>query len=127
MSQPFIFVTSHTIQEDRLDDFAEVQRRFVEFVEAYEPRLIGLHLYSSGDGTRFSLVQIHPDADSMEFHLHMIGAILRQALELVTTDRVQVFGAPGERTRALLEQIADSGVPVSVVERPLGGFTRAAA
>jgi hypothetical protein len=127
MSQPFIFITSHTLREDRLDDFPEMNRRFLDFVEAYEPRPIGLHVYANEEGTQVSLVQVHPDADSMEFHLHVVGALLREALELVSTDRVQVYGNPGDRARKVLEQIAAAGVPVSIAERPLAGFSRAVA
>lgn len=90
MSQPFIFISTHTIREGKLDDFEELNRSFVEFVEAYEPRLIGLHVYMNDDGTEASLVQIHPDADSMEFHLQLAGAEIQKAFEVVDNDRVQV-------------------------------------
>jgi hypothetical protein len=90
MSQPFIFISDHTIKDARLDDFEALNRRFVEFVEAYEPRILGLHVYMNDERTRISLVQVHPDADSMEFHLQVAGEEIQQAFEVVDNDRVQV-------------------------------------
>jgi hypothetical protein len=127
VSQPVIFISTHTIKEGKLDDFDELNRSFVEFVEAYEPRVIGLHVYMNEAGTEASLVQIHPDADSMEYHLQVAGAEIRKAFEVVDNKRVQIYGGPGARTRELLQQIAATGVPVSIEARPVGGFARPAA
>jgi hypothetical protein len=39
----------------------------VEVVEANEPRLIALNSYVNEDGTEATIVQVHPDPDSMLF------------------------------------------------------------
>ena len=45
----------------------------VDFVEANEPRVIAFNEYVNEEGTEVAVVQIHPDADSMEFHLGVIA------------------------------------------------------
>jgi hypothetical protein len=40
MSEPFIFIGTHTISEGKLEDFKKSCRELVEVVEASEPRLI---------------------------------------------------------------------------------------
>ena len=45
MSEPFIFVGTHTIREGKLEDFRKQWQELVEVVEAKEPRLITFHAY----------------------------------------------------------------------------------
>jgi hypothetical protein len=54
MSQPFIFITTHNVKDGHLDDLRNLTTEFVGFVEAEEPRLIGVHAYLNETGTRFS-------------------------------------------------------------------------
>ena len=126
MPEPFVFITNHTIKEGKLDHFKALSREFVDFVEANQPRPIAFHIYVDEKGDHATLVQIHPDADSMEFHLQMTGDQINEALEIVENESIQVYGTPGDRARGLLRTIAESGVPVSIKAYPMGGFARPA-
>ena len=66
-----------------------------------------------------SVVQIHPDAASMEFHLDVVGDRARQAYAqtLEASTGIQVFGTPTERILRMLRQQAGSGVPLSINPR----------
>jgi len=79
------------------------------------------------DRSQVSVVQIHPDAASMEFHLDVVGDRARQAYAqtLEASTGIQVFGTPTERILRMLRQQAGSGVPLSISPLHLGGFTRA--
>jgi hypothetical protein len=48
------------------------------------------------DHSQVSVVQIHPDAASMEYHLEVVGDRARQAYAqtLEATTGIQVFGTP---------------------------------
>jgi hypothetical protein len=126
MSQPLIFVTTHTVKEGRLDDLHELNERFVAFAEQHEPRLLALQSYLSDDGTRLTLVQVHPDTDSLEFHLQVAEDLIRASFELVDNERVALYGAAGAATRGLLDHLAEAGVQVEELPRSLGGFARVA-
>lgn len=56
MSEPFIFIGTHSLKEGKLEDFKKYEQELVELVEANEPRLIGFHIFLNQDGTqcRFS-------------------------------------------------------------------------
>jgi hypothetical protein len=101
----------------------------VEFVHANEPRLIAFNEYVDADGTEVAVVQVHPDADSMAFHLETIAerAASAYADTIQATTSIQVFGTPDAAVVDLLRRQAGAGVPLSVKPYHLGGFTRALA
>jgi hypothetical protein len=79
MPGPFIFIATNRLRDGRFD--AEQQRvpELVRFVEAHEPRLIAFNEYVNEDHSQVSVVQFHPDAASMEFHMGVVGDHARQA------------------------------------------------
>ena len=101
----------------------------MEVVEAKEPRLIAFNAYVSEDGTEVTVVQVHPDADSMGFHMQVARNHISQAYQSVLeeTKRIEVYGTPSDAVLETIRQLAGSGVPLSVKARHLGGFTRALA
>jgi hypothetical protein len=126
MAEPFIFITNHTIKPGRLDDLLERNDQFIAFVRANEPRILGLHVYLSEDQTQLALVQVHPDAESMEHHLSVAGDQIHQALDVVENQSIQVYGSPASSARRLLEQIQTAGVGVNVMPHQLRGIAPAA-
>lgn len=124
---PFIFVSTHTVKEGKLDDVPAATEEFISFVEANEPRVLGMHAYLDEESRKLTLVQIHPDAESMELHLQVAADRIHQAFELVDNDSVDVYGRPGPIAQRVLDQLRGEGVAVAV-EAPLApGFERDAA
>jgi uncharacterized protein (DUF2126 family) len=101
----------------------------VEFIEAREPRLIAFNEYVNEAGDEVTVVQVHPDADSMEAHMAIVRERAHEAYAetLDATVRIQVFGRPTDAILEALRQQAGSGVDISVNGEHLGGFTRSAA
>jgi hypothetical protein len=59
-----------------------------------------------------SVVQVHPDADSMAFHMQVAGEHFAQAYEFLDTTRsVQIYGTPSD---TLLEQMKQLSLPGSL-------------
>ncbi len=127
MSGPFIFIATNRLRDGSFD--AERQRvpGLSDFIEANEPRLIAFNEYGNDDRSEVTVVQVHPDAASLEYHMGIIGDRARDAYAqtLQATTRIQVFGTPTANILRMLEQQAGSGVPVSIHVHHLGGFTRA--
>jgi peptidoglycan/xylan/chitin deacetylase (PgdA/CDA1 family) len=124
MNAPFIFITTHTVKDGRLEDLEALNAEFVDFVESHEPDIIGLHAYLSEDRTRLTLIQIHPDAASLEHHLRVAGDKIHQAFELVDNERVDAYGSPGETARTLLERLREAGLRVAVNPARMDGLMR---
>jgi hypothetical protein len=126
MSGPFIFVATNSLKPGAY----EAERRRVpglsDFIEAGEPRLLAFNEYVNADRTEVTVVQVHPDAASMEFHMGLVGERAAQAYAetLDATTQIQVFGTPSEAVVDTLRVQAGAGVPLAVHAEHLGGFTR---
>ena len=74
MVEPLIFITAITIKEGKLEDFKHYSEEKGKFVEEKVPRIIHFERYINEDGTEVTSVQIHPDEDSMAFHMRVAQA-----------------------------------------------------
>jgi hypothetical protein len=126
MSAPFIFVTTHTINEGRFDSIKELSKSFTDLVDAAGTGLVAFHFYLSEDGTEVSNVQVHADAASMDAYLPVVRDKISEALELSETNRIEVYGTPGPVVGEVLRQNEAQGVQVRVKPNHLDGFTRSA-
>jgi hypothetical protein len=126
MSGPFIFIATNRLKPGKLDDEKTRVPGLVDFVEANEPRLIAFNEYVNDEGTEVAVVQVHPDADSMAFHMEVVAerAATAYAQTIDATTGIQVFGTPSNAIVGMLRRQAGAGVPLSVKPHHLGGFTR---
>jgi hypothetical protein len=126
MTGPFIFIGTNRLRDGKFD--AERQRlpELSRFIEANEPRLIAFNEFANEDRSEVTVVQIHPDAASMELHIGVVGDRARDAYAqtLEATTGIQVFGTPTGNILRLRQQ-AGSGIPLTICPHHLGGFTRA--
>ena len=72
------------------------------FVESNEPRPIIYAIYFDEAATRMTVAQVHPDSESMEYHMTVAGPAFAGFAELVTLSTLDIYGEPSE---ALLEQL----------------------
>jgi hypothetical protein len=129
MSSPFIFIATNRLKPGKLDGERRRVPGLVEFIEANEPRLIAFNEFVNEAGDEVTVVQIHPDAASMEARMEIVRdrAMEAYAETLDATVRVQVFGEPTDAILEVLRQQAGNGVEITVNGEHLGGFTRSAA
>jgi hypothetical protein len=129
-AQPFVYIGTYRLKEGQLEVFKQSCGGLVEFVESNEPRMIAFNVYASKDGTEVSVVQVHPDADSMLFHMQLLHEHIASAYDedsaLDVTTSNQIYGTPTEAVLEMIRQI-DPGVPLIVKPDQLGGFARCAA
>ena len=126
MSGPFIFIGTHGIIEGKLEEFKRDSRALVQVVKEKEPQLLAFNFYFNEDETEVSVVQVHPDADSMLLHMQVAREHIEQAVEdqLISKD-IQIFGQPNEAVLGMITQLSQAGVPVIVKPLDHAGFTRA--
>ena len=124
MTEPFIFIGTHALKEGKLEDFEQYSEDFCNFIEANEPRLIHFALYINDEGTEVSVVQVHPDADSMAFHMQVAAEHFVRAYEFLdATKSIQIYGTPSDTLLEQMKQVSSSGVPV-IVKSGMAGFNR---
>ena len=126
MSGPFIFIATNRLRKGKLASERERARELSSFIAANEPQLLAFNEYANEDGTEVGVVQMHPDAASMELHMEVVAerAAHAYAHTLEATTSIQVFGEPSEAVLEVLRRQAGAGVPMTVKRHHIGGFSR---
>lgn len=102
MSEPIVFIDSSEIREGKLEELKMALKELVEFVEANEPRPIAYNVYINEGGTLMTVVQVHPDSASMEFHMKVAGPAFPKFKELIKLSAMDIYGRPSD---SLVEQM----------------------
>lgn len=102
MSQPIVYVDTSTIREGRLQELEAAMQALAEFVEANVPRLIAYGFYLDADRTRMTVVAVHPDSASLEYHLDEGAAEFRKFAHLIELAGIEVYGGVSD---AVLERL----------------------
>jgi hypothetical protein len=122
MSGPLISVVTYTIKPGKQEGARKRIVELVDFVETNEPRLIAFHVYLDQDGNTLSIVQVHPDSASMEFHMQVNAKHFATAYDwLDTSFSQQLFGAISDALAAELAKWDEGFTHLQVHE---AGFTR---
>lgn len=124
MGAPFIFINTTGIRDGQLEAWVKYFDEFATFIEASEPRLLHFGMYVNGAGTEQTIVQVHPDVESMRLHLGLLADHEHAAGDYLdfATARTQVFGT---NDAAVLDQIRAFAPQIPIaVSTPHGGFDR---
>jgi hypothetical protein len=73
-------------------------------VESNEPRPISYNVYLNDNRTRMTVVQVHPDSASMEFHMKVASTVFAKFAGVIRLSAMDVYGKPSDD---LLEQMQD--------------------
>jgi quinol monooxygenase YgiN len=125
MSEPIIALDTSLIRVGRLDELKRAVAELVEFVRSNEPRPIVYEVYVDNTESRMTVVQVHPDSASMEYHMTVAGPAFAGFAELVTLSTLDVYGKPSEELLELLrrkvQMLGDATVNVHDLQ---AGFAR---
>ena len=129
MSAPFIFIATHKIKPGKRDAFKTYFSQFSsDVVEPAEPRVHSFYGYAAPDSDDVTVVQVHPDADSMTTHMKvgMDHFATAYAEYLDTESSLQIYGTLTEDlVRAISAAAQTDGDPANVtIREPFAGFDR---
>jgi len=125
MTGPFIYIGTHTIKPGQEEVARKRLAELVDFVETNEPQMIAFHCYFDEDGSKFTIVQVHPDSASMEFHMQVNAKHFANAFDyLDSTVSEQYYGVISDALAAELAKWDEPDVEVNRMPVHEGGFTR---
>jgi len=125
VSELIVSIDSSEIHEGRLEELRSAMKELVAFVDANEPRPILYNVYFNEVGTRMTVVQVHPDSASMEFHMTVAGPVFPRFSDFVTLSRIDIYGKPTSELLEQMQQKAETlGNAVLVVHELHAGFAR---
>ncbi len=126
MSDPIVYIDRSDIREGKLEEVRSGIHDLVEFVDAREPQLLAYGFYIDEKGTGLTVVAIHPDSSSLEFHMEIGAPAFRKFTELIDLRTIEVYGRPSDKVLEQLQQKVEMlGENGSVVVHELhAGFMR---
>jgi hypothetical protein len=125
MTEPLYYVDRSDILEGRLAAVRSAMRDLAAFVEAHEPRLLAYHFYIDESDAMMTLVAVHPDTASLEFHMELAGPRFRAFAELIRMRSIDVYGRPSPAAVDRLRRKAEMlGGGVVTVHARQAGFSR---
>ena len=102
MSEVIVYVDQSRVLPGKLAELKVVMQELVEFVAANEPRILTYGVYFSPDGTRMTVLHIHSDPASLEFHMQVGGPEFPKAAPFIELETIDVYGRPGDE---IVEQL----------------------
>lgn len=126
LPDPIVYIDRSDVHEGKFEELKAGIRGLVGFVETHEPQLIAYGFYLDEDAGRMTVVAVHPDSTSLEFHMDIAGSEFRKLAQLITLRAIDVYGGVSERVLELLrEKAAVLGERGSVVvHERYAGFVR---
>jgi quinol monooxygenase YgiN len=129
MTAPFIFIGTHKIKPGKREEFKKYFARFIsDVVEPAEPRLHSFYGYAAPESDYVTIVQVHPDADSMATHMKVGLEHFAQAYAeyLEPDSTLQIYGTlAAELIQAISAAAQTEGDENSVtIREPFTGFDR---
>jgi hypothetical protein len=123
--QPVVYVDTSTVRDGKLEEVKAAAKRLSGFVEANMPRLIS-YGFCFDDGLRqMTVVALHPDSESLEYHMDTGAAEFRKFADLIDLSRIDVYGPVSESVVTRLQDKARAlGSGVVAVHEYYAGFAR---
>jgi quinol monooxygenase YgiN len=106
MSEPIIYLDTSEVREGALEDLKAAIKELADLVEKSEPRILAYHVYLSPDGRRMTVLHLHRDSASLDFHLKVAGPAFQKFAELITLSSIHIYGRPSEKALTQLQEKA---------------------
>jgi quinol monooxygenase YgiN len=128
MSQPLVYIDTSDVRAGALEELKRAIRELVEFIDANEPQILAYSVYLSDDGSQMTVVHVHVDSASLEYHMDVGGPAFRRFTDLITMSSIHIYGEPSENALGQLREKAQMLGSGNVIVHSLqAGFSRFAA
>jgi len=128
MRAPFIFVGTHRVKPGKREEFTKYFTELcVGVVEPNEPRLHSFFGYATPGSDVVTVVQVHPDADSMATHMTLIMEHISESYAdyLEPGSTVQIYGTlSDELAQTVAGALQGSTDETVIIREPFAGFSR---
>lgn len=79
MHQPIVYIDTSVIREGRLEELEVAMKDLAAFVESNVPQLISYGFFVDEDRTQMTVVAVHPDSASLEYHMDVGVSEIRRS------------------------------------------------
>jgi hypothetical protein len=123
--QPIVYIDTSTVRDGKLEEVKAAARRLTEFVNENMPRVASYGFSFDDDQRRMTVVALHPDSASLEFHMDVGRPEFEKFVGLIDLSRIDVYGPVSEPIIERLHAKARMlGSDVVGVHQYFAGFAR---
>jgi hypothetical protein len=123
--QPIVYIDTSAIRDGKLEELKGAMKSLAAFVEANVPQLISYGFFLDGDQRQMTVVAVHRDSSSLEFHLDVGDDEFRKFTNLVDLATIDVYGRVSEAVLTrLLAKARMLGRGTVTVHELQAGFAR---
>ena len=122
MSENIIIIGCSEIREGKLEALKAAMNNLVELVKAKEPQIIAYNVYLNENGTQLTVLQVHSDSASAEFHMEVTGSAFPK--ELINLSRIDIYGTPSQSLQEKMRLSETTGSVVAFMHELHAGFFR---
>jgi quinol monooxygenase YgiN len=125
MQQPIVYVDTSKVREGKVEQLEASMKHLAAFVEANVPQLISYAFFLDEDRTQMTVVAVHPDSASLEFHMDVGAEEFRKFADLIELVSIEVYGRVSDAVLDRLHQKARMlGNATVAVHEFYTGFSR---
>lgn len=123
MPETLIFVGTHVVKTGMTDAASAASQDLAKFLEQSHPRILHFEIDIDDDAHEMTVIQIHPDAESLMEHVRLAGDRIRAAYEFLEgTSGIEIYGTVTPELVDLVDKMS-MGAPVRFNQR-VAGFSR---
>jgi hypothetical protein len=123
MPQPLVYLDTSRVREGSLAQLKTAIRELADFVEQNEPQLVSYATYFTEDGSEMTVVHVHTDSASLDYHMEVAGPLFRGFADLVTLTSIHLYGEPSDKALGQLrDKVRLLGSGDVIVHAPHAGF-----
>lgn len=125
MTDSVISIDTSSIRREKLEDLKVEIKELVAFVETNEPRPIAYSVYLDESETSMTVVQVHPDSASMEYHMEIAATAFQKFRDYIQLQTIDLYGPASENLIQQMQRKAELlGAATVSVHQQHAGFIR---
>jgi hypothetical protein len=125
MTPPIVYVDVSEIREGKHEELEASMNHLARFVEEHMPRVASYGFFLDQARTTMTVVAVHLDSASLEFHLEEGNEEFGKFADLIDLTRIDVYGEVSDRVRTRLERKAQMlGRGTVAIHELHAGFAR---
>jgi hypothetical protein len=128
MADAIVSFDTSSVVEGKLEELKLAMKELAEFVESNEPKAIVYSIYLNEDETLMTVVQVHPDSASMEYHMDVARPVFAKFRDFIKLETIDIYGKPSLDLLDQLRRKAEMlGAATLDAHQLQAGFVRARA
>ena len=106
MSDLIVYIDRSIVRDGRLTELKPAMAELTGFVEANEPEILAYTVYFNADEDRMTVMHMHVDQASLEFHMEVAGPKFPPIGEFIELESINVYGTIGKELEQRMREKA---------------------